>query len=118
VIFAGILLTYPASLIGIAIGRIPNPTTPIATANGIAREQLFFAYFAFMIAVPACFCVLFLWMLGIYVLMMLGIMDPIDSLFSPSLLVVMAMVHVVSQCKAWLEAVRSTSMETLNRHSR
>jgi hypothetical protein len=110
------VVTYPLSLILVALGIIepaPKGSTlagrALHRANDILRAQLLPLAVAWFAGIALCTFLFFAWLVLGGLLVMVGVMRPVENVLSWQLLTLMGCVHIAAQAVAYVVAIREAA---------
>ena len=106
-----LIITYPISVVLITIGKIKRLYGEgiFEKANKIVMAQLLPAFWAWIGGTVGCYVLLFAWVLIGGLLVIIGIMEPVNSIFDGPLLLLMGIAHFITQTVAYRYAINDTS---------
>lgn len=106
-----LIVTYPISVVLIAAGKIKrlDDEGVFEKANEIVMAQLLPAFWAWLGGTVGCYALLFAWIFIGGLLVIIGVMEPLNSILDGPLLLLMGIAHIITQTKAYRYAINETS---------
>lgn len=98
-----LIATYPISVALIAAGKIKRLDDEgiFKKANEIVKAQLLPAFWAWIGGTVGCYALLFVWVFIGGLLVIIGVMEPVNSIFDGPLLLLMGIAHIITQTIAY-----------------